>query len=138
VSPLVRYADEEPNGLASMIGGLIEANLQAHPERTSLLRPGAAGIVATDAGVACTVRMAPEEATVSNGLSSPPPPVVVRADTETLTELTAAPLRWGFPDAFSREGRAMIRRLFSGRLAVRGLLASPGTVSRLNRLLSVA
>jgi len=138
VTGLVRYADEDPNGLASMIGGLIEANLQAHPERASLLRPGTAGIVATDAEVACTVRMARGQALVSNGLVSPGPRVVVRADTETLTELTAAPLRLGFPDAFSRQGRTMIRRLFSGRLSVRGLLTHPGTVSRLTRLLSVA
>jgi hypothetical protein len=138
VTALVRYADEDPNGLASMIGGLIEANVQAHPERASLLRPGTAGIVATDAGVACTVRMGHGEAVVSNGLSARRPAVVVRADTETLTELTAAPLRLGLPDTFSREGRTMIRRLFSGRLSVRGVLAHPGTVSRLTRLLSVA
>ena len=37
----VTYADPEPNGLASMLGGLIEANLTAHPERTALLAKAA-------------------------------------------------------------------------------------------------
>lgn len=133
----VEYADPEPNGLAAMIGGLIEANLRAHPERSSLLRPAVIGIVAADAEVACTVRLGPGRVSVANGLGGSPA-VIVRADTQTLTELTTVPLRMGFPDAMTAEGRAVTRKLIKGRLKVRGLVTRPGVVSRLNRLLSVA
>jgi hypothetical protein len=137
VTALVQYLDQEPNGLAAMIGGLIEANLAAHPEREKLLRPRAAvGIVAADAGVALTLRLAPGRVSVGNGLSGKPQ-VVIRGASETLTGLSTVPLRFGFPDAMTPEGRAATRKLFRGELDVKGLWAHPGIVSRLNRLLSV-
>jgi hypothetical protein len=134
----VVYTDAEPNGLASMIGGLIEANMAAHPDRARLLRPPAmVGIVARDAEVACTVGLSTDRVTVINGLAGRPA-VVVGADTETLTELTTVPLRIGFPDATTAAGRAVTAKLLRGELKVRGLLRHPSVVSRLTRLLSVS
>ena len=130
--------DAEPNGLAAMIGGLIEANVEAHPDRARLLEPPAVvGIVARDAEVSCTVRLSPDRVTVANGLAGRPA-VVVRADTMTLTDLTTMPLRLGYPDALTPAGRAVSAKLVKGDLKVRGLLRHPAVVSRLNRLLSVA
>jgi hypothetical protein len=136
VTPWVGYSDEEPNGLAAMIGGLIEANLETHPERASLLRPALVGILASDAEVACTLRIGSGRVEVRNGLAGRPE-VLVRADTETLTELTTAPLRMGFPDAMTAEGRAVSRKLITGDLKVKGLFTHPRVLARLNRLLSV-
>ena len=133
----VEYLDAEPSGLATMIGGLIEGNLAAHPDRAKLLRPAVVGIVATDAGVAITLRLAPGRVTVADGLLGRPQ-VAVEADSGTLTELTSTPLRLGFPDAMTPEGRAVSQKLLRGDLRVRGLARHPGIVSRLNRLLSVA
>ncbi len=134
----VEYGDADPNGLASMIGGLIEANLAADPSRGRLLSPQAVvGIEARDADVACTVRLSPSNVLVSNGLNGRPA-VVVRADTETLIGLTTAPLRLGYPDALTAAGRAVTVRLLKRDLTVRGLLRHPVLVSRLTRLLSVA
>lgn len=132
----VRFLDEEPNGIAAMIGGLIEANLVAHPERADLLKPAVVGIVAEDAHVSLTLDISPQRVTVRNGLAERTD-VLVRADSETLTELSSAPLRLGFPDTFRRAGRAVTKKLFSGTLRVQGLVRHPGAVSRLNRLLSV-
>jgi hypothetical protein len=136
VTATVEFVDQEPNGIASMIGGLIQANLQSHPERSKLLKPATVGIVAEDAHVSLTLRISPGRVQVANGLA-PRVDVMVRSDSETLTELSSAPLRMGFPDAFSRAGRAVTGKLFSGALTVRGLIRHAGTVSRLNRLLSV-
>ena len=133
----VEYLEEEPSGLATMLGGLIEANLEANPDRAELLRPALVGILAEDAGVANTLRLAPGRVTVADGLVGRPQ-LVVRTDSETLMELSAAPLRLGLPDALSPEGRAILGKLRSGRLRVRGMLLHPGLLSRLNRLLSVA
>jgi hypothetical protein len=136
VTARVVYADEEPNGLAAMIGGLIEGNLANHPERERLLRPAVIGILADDAGVGITVRISPGRVEMANGVTGRPD-VIVRTDSGTLTELSSAPLRFGFPDATTADGRAITRKLAKGELKVRGLTRHPGTVSRLNRLLSV-
>ena len=132
----VEYADEEPNGIARLIGGLIEGNLRDHPERERLLRPAAVGIVADDAGVGITLRITPGRVVVANGVVGNPA-VLVRTDSITLTELASAPLRFGFPDAMRADGRAITRKLANGKLRVKGLSSHPGIVSRLNRLLSV-
>ena len=134
----VDYPDAEPNGLATMIGGLIEANVEANRGRARLLTPPAVvGIVARDAEVGCTVRLSPAGVTVTNGLVGHPA-VVVRGDTETLTELTTAPMRLGYPDALRPAGRAVVAKLLKGDLKVGGLVRHPALVSRLARLLSVA
>jgi hypothetical protein len=137
VTPPVEYLDSEPSGLASMIGGIIEGNLAAHPERAALLRPAVVGILATDAGVAITIRLAPKRITVANGLLGRPQ-VVVETDSETLAELSSVPLRFGFPDAMTPDGRETTRKLMRRDLRVHGLVRHPGLVSRLNRLLSVS
>jgi hypothetical protein len=136
VTVTVEYLDEEPNGLATMIGGLIEANLAAHPDRRSLLKPATVGILASDAGVALTLRLSRHRITVANGIVGRPD-VVVRGDSGTLTELSAVPLALGFPDARTPEGRDVTRKLVRRELEVQGLMRHPGTVARLNRLLSV-
>jgi hypothetical protein len=134
---VVEYLDPEPSGLASMIGGLIEANVAAYPERRALLRPALVGLVARDAGVAITLRIAPGRVTVADGLADLSQ-VVVRADSDTLTELSSVPLRFGFPDATTPEGRAVTGKLLRGEMNVQGLVRHAAIVSRLNRLLSVA
>ncbi len=132
----VEFADAEPNGLAAMIGGLLEANLAAHPERAELLTPAVVGVLAQDAHISITLEIEPERITVRNGLA-PRTDITVRTDSMTLTELSTTPLRLGFPDALTSEGRGITRKLLSGDLAVRGLVRHPLVVSRLNRLLAV-
>ena len=136
MTPIVEFLDPEPNGIAAMIGGLIQANLANHPDRSALLKPAVVGIVAEDAHVALTLGISPNRVTVRNGLA-PQVDVLVRSDAETLTEMSTTPLRLGFPDALSAAGRNVTRKLFSGSLRVQGLIRHAGTVSRLNRLLSV-
>jgi hypothetical protein len=136
-APAVEYLDQDPSGLATMIGGLIEGNLAAHPDRVGLLKPAVVGIVATDAGVAITLRLAPSRITVADGLLGRPQ-LIVEADSETLTDLTASPLRLGFPDAMTSDGRQVTGKLLRRDMRVRGLVRHPGVASRLNRLLSVA
>ncbi len=133
----VRYWDEEPNGLASMIGGLIQGNLDAHPERTALLSsPATYAIVAPDVDVAVSIRLADGGVTVRNGLVGRPN-IVITADSEALLGLSSVPLRFGLPDAMTKEGREVTKHLFTGQLKVKGLLMHPLKLARLNKLLSV-
>ncbi len=133
----VILADQQPNGLATMIAGLIEANLEHHPDRAELLHPAVVDLEAVDAGVTVSIRIEPGSVTVANGPSDPRADLRVRADSLALVELAATPLRLGVPDALHREGRAVMRKIASGQIRVDGMLRSPGVLTRLTRLLSV-
>ena len=135
--PTVVYADAEPNGLASMIGGLIEGNLVAHPERGRLLRRTATySITAPDAGVSVSIRLARGSVTVRNGVVGRPA-IRIETDSESLIGLSSVPLRFGLPDVATKQGREVNRRLLRGELKVKGLPMHPGKLARLNKLLSV-
>jgi hypothetical protein len=133
----VQYPDPEPNGLATMLGGLIEANLTAHPERAALLQKRATFvIVAPDVDVAVSIRLYRGTVTVRNGVIGRPD-VMIRADSNDLIGMSSVPLRWGLPDVRTREGREVNRKLMKGQLKVKGMLAHPGKLARLNKLMSV-
>lgn len=121
-----------------MLGGLIEANLAAHPDRGGLLRAALVHFIAEDAGVAVTLRLAPGVVTIANGLLGGSPDLLIRTTSEDLIGLTAVPLRMGLPDALTADGRKVVGDLLSGRLKVRGMVRNLGTLRRLQRLLSVA
>jgi len=133
----VIYVDAEPNGLARMVGGLIEANLFHHPRRSRLLRPAVVDLVALDAEVAVNLEIDRQEVRVANGTADGRANVRVTTDSLSLVELAGAPLRLGLPDVFHAEGRSIARKILGRRMRVEGLLRHPLTLSRVTRLLSV-
>lgn len=133
---MVEYADAEPNGLAAMLGGLIEANLQQHPEREPLLKPAIIEITAPDAEVSVTILIRPGRVRVRNG-GAAKAHLRVRSDSETLIELSSVPLRFGLPDSMTKAGREVNAKLLRRTLRVKGLMLHPAMLSRFNRLLSV-
>lgn len=135
--PEVVYEDPEPNGLAAMLGGLLQANLSADPDRSRLLtRPATCTLEAIDAQVAVTITLLPGEVRVANGVGARSR-VHVRADSATLLDLSRTPLRFGLPDAASAEGRAVIGKLMRRQLRIRGLLTGASVLARVGLLLSV-
>ena len=133
----VQYPDPEPNGLAAMLGGIIEANLGAHPERKRLLsKRSTYAIVAPDVNVAVSIRLYRGTVTVRNGIIGRPD-VLVRANSDDLVGMSAVPLRFGLPDMRTKEGREVNRKLLKGQLKVKGLLRHPGKLATLNKLMSV-
>lgn len=136
MSAAVEYLDTEPNGLASMVGGLIGANLERDPDRAGGLRPTNVSIHAKDAEVAITLRLEPGFVRVSNGIV-PPTHLRIRADSEMLLGLSAVPLRLGLPDVLTAEGRSVVRKLLSRELRVEGLLRHPRRLAMLTSLLAV-
>ena len=133
--PSVAYADGDPNGLASMLGTLIEQNLERDPRRRRLLRHAVVALTATDADVGVTLRIGGVGVEVANG-ADPRPHLAVLTDAHRLLDLAGVPLRLGLPDPLTAPGREVIRALLTGRLRVRGLLRHPMRLMRLNRLLS--
>ena len=134
-TPQVRFVDAEPNGLASMVGGLIEQNLARDRSRARLLTGGAATLVARDAGVQVTLTLGPREVVVANG-ADPAADLVVTAASGRLLALAGAPLRLGLPDGLTAEGRAVLRDLAAGRVRIEGMGTHPGLLRRLTMLLS--
>jgi len=124
----------EPAGITALIDGLVRQNLSRDPTRR--LRPrDVVTIEAADAGVAVSIRSSEGKILVTDG-RDPSARVVVSASSTKLLELAGAPLRFGLPDALSRDGRALIRDLLTRRIRVRGLIGHLGTVRRLTMLLS--
>jgi hypothetical protein len=133
----VVYLDDEPNGLAEVVGELIRQNLDRDPQRRAHLTPTVATIAVPDAEVGLTIRIAPPEVTIAND------PVRdahlrIRARSDALLRLTAAPLRFGLPDPFRTDGRAVLADLVTRRARVGGLVRHPVRTARLSMLLSVA
>ena len=138
MSATVEYADAEPNGLAEMLGGLIQANLEQHPDRESLLRSAVIAIKAPDAEVSVTITILPGKVTMHNGRPKTPPQLDVTADSTTLIGLSSVPLRFGLPDSMTKDGREINLKLLKGEIKVKGMVTHLGTLSRFNKLLSVA
>ena len=138
VNVRVALLDAEPSGLATMLAGLLEANLAGSPDRSRLVRPGVVELEAIDAEVTVTVRTRPGWIEIANGSASPRADVGIHASSHDLLELSAVPLRLGFPDPFGRRGRAMLGGVLGGRVRISGMLWHPIMLSRFARLLSVA
>jgi hypothetical protein len=138
VTAVIVLVDAVPTGLAEILAGLLGANLLRRPEREVLLRPAVIGIEAADAGVAITVRLTERRIEISNGAAIRGSDLRIRADGADLLALSASPLRLGLPDPLTGEGRAILRRVASGRVRISGMLRHPIVLSRFARLLSVS
>ena len=132
----MEFADAEPSGLALMIGGLIQQNLERDPGRERHLDGTVVTIVAPDAEVAVTVRLDPDLVLVTDGVSDDSQ-VVVTASSDRLLQITASPLRFGLPDALSTGGREVLGGVLSRQVKIKGLLRSPQRLARITQLLSV-
>jgi hypothetical protein len=130
----VAYA-ESPSGLSSMLGDLIEQNLARDPSRRRLLKPSVYAIEATDAQIAVTLRVHRHGVRIEEGLD-PTAVVRIRADSSALLSIPAAPLRLGFPDLASPQGRRVLGDILRGRVKISGLIRHPALVTRLTLLLS--
>src|SRR5438309_8645674 len=86
---LVEYADDEPSAFASMLGGLIEANVRTHPEKErdfdSLV--ARVGIFVTDIDEGVTLDFKGGRLVVHNGLE-PTRTITIRAEAETVMRLS--------------------------------------------------
>jgi hypothetical protein len=133
----VRFADAEPNGLADLVGRLIQTNLEGEPDRRGRLLDAVVLLTATDAAIEATVTLSNAGVVVSNGSAGRRPHLVIAADAYDLIELAGAQLRFGFPDVLDPQGRSVIRRIATRHVRVSGMVRHPIRLSRFTRLLSV-
>src|ERR1700752_3777641 len=121
---LVEYADKEPSAFASMLGGLIAANVEGRPEKQGDFESLVArvGIWVTDIDEGVTLDFRGGKLVVHNGLSAKRT-ITIRADADTvmsLSNLRIGPL--GLPVYFDETGRGVAGKLLRRRLQIDGLL----------------
>jgi hypothetical protein len=134
---LVITTPETP-ALGEMIAELVRSNISADPARAELL-DGVAGrinIHATDAE--SEIGMLFTGASVRIGPALPSPDLEVICDSATLMELANVRLRFGRPDPATPEGRAVLAKMLRRELVVRGMLAHPKLLTRLQKLFTVS
>jgi hypothetical protein len=136
---LVSYADQEPSAFASMLGGLIEANVKSNPDKRGDFERLVArvGIWVTDIDEGVTLDFKGGKLVVHNGLR-PTRTITIRAEAETvmsLSNLKIGPL--GMPVYFDEVGRGVALKLLRGKLKIDGLVPNVMTVNAVTRIFSV-
>ena len=136
---LVEYADDEPSAFASMLGGLIEANVRTRPEKEDDFDSLVArvGIWVTDIDEGVTLDFKGGTLIVHNGLK-PRRTLTIRTDADTvmnLSNLKIGPL--GIPVYYDGVGRGIAAKLLRGKLKIDGLLPNVMTLNTVTRIFSV-
>ncbi|TME08222.1 MAG: SCP2 sterol-binding domain-containing protein [Chloroflexi bacterium] len=136
---LVAYSDQEPSAFASMLGGLIEANIRSNPAKLEDFDRLVArvGIFVTDIEEGVTLDFKGGRLVVHNGLEATRT-ITIRAEAETvmsLSNLRIGPL--GMPIYFDEVGRGVALKLLKGRLKIDGLIPNVMTVNAVTRVFSV-
>jgi len=136
---LVDYADPEPSAFASMLGGLIEANVRARPEkeRDFEVLVARVGIFVTDIHEGVTLDFKGGRLVVHNGLRQRRT-LTIRADAETVMSLSNLKIGLlGLPVYYDSVGRGVAGKLLRGKLKIDGLLPNVITLNMVTRIFSV-
>ena len=137
---LVDYADEEPSAFASMLGGLIEANVEGRIEKRKDFSTLVArvGIWVNDIDEGVTLDFKGRGGlTVHNGLA-PNRTLTIRTDAETVMSLSNLKIGpFGLPIYYDEVGRGVAAKLLNGKLKIDGLLANVMTLNAVTRIFSV-
>ncbi len=136
---LVGYASSEPTAFAEMLGGLIEANVLASPEKRKDFDVLVArvGFWVTDIDEGVTLVFNAGALTVYNGLEAGRT-ITIRAEAETVLSLSNLTIGlFGLPVYYDEVGRGVAAKLLQGKLKIDGLLQHIATVNRVTRIFSV-
>jgi hypothetical protein len=136
---LVDYSDKEPSAFASMLGGLIQANVESRPEKMQDFESLVArvGIWVNDIDEGVTLDFKGGTLTVHNGLK-PRRTITIRTDAETVMSLSNLKIGvLGMPVYYDEVGRGVAAKLLRGKLKIDGLLPNVLTLNSVTRIFSV-
>ncbi|HEX9100427.1 MAG TPA: hypothetical protein VF956_13145 [Candidatus Dormibacteraeota bacterium] len=136
---LVDYADEEPSAFASMLGGLIAANVRGRPEKERDFESLKArvGIWVTDIDEGVTLEFKGGKLVVHNGLKARRT-LTIRTDADTVMSLSNLKIGLlGLPVYYDSVGRGVALSLLTGKLKIDGLLSNVMTLNTVTRIFSV-
>jgi hypothetical protein len=132
--------EEEASAMASMLAGLITANVEQNPERWSdfhKLSGTSVTIEVPDIEEALTLTFAGDDLVVRNGKRGRPA-VSIKADSDVVMALNlvkTGPM--GMPNYFDEAGRNVVKAMLTGKLKIGGMWRVD-TLNRVTRLFSVA
>jgi hypothetical protein len=135
----VTYADAEPSAFASMLGGLIEANVEnSTAKKKDFDSLGArVGIFVTDIDEGVTLDFRKGSLVVHNGLESKRD-ITIHAEADTVMNLSNLRIgMFGMPVYYDAVGRGVAAKLMQGRLRIEGLLGNLATLNTVTRIFSV-
>jgi hypothetical protein len=135
----VDYADAEPSAFASMLGGLIEANVENSAAKKKDFEALAArvGIFVTDIDEGVTLDFRKGSLVVHNGLQSKRD-LTIRAEAGTVMNLSNLKIGlFGMPVYYDGVGRGVAAKLLQGKLRIDGLLGNLATLNTVTRIFSV-
>jgi hypothetical protein len=135
----VDYADVEPSAFASMLGGLIEANVENSPAKKKDFDSLGArvGIWVTDIDEGVTLDFRKGSLVVHNGLQ-PKRDLTIRAEADTVMNLSNLRIGlFGMPVYYDEVGRGVAGKLMRGKLRIDGLLGNLATLNTVTRIFSV-
>ena len=135
----VEFASKEPSAFAEMLGGLIEANVAANPnkQRDFDALVARVGIWVTDIEEGVTLVFDSGRLTVYNGLE-PRRTLTIRAEADTVMNLSNLKIGLlGLPVYYDGVGRGVALKLLQGKLKIDGLLPNVATLNRVTRIFSV-
>ena len=135
----VSYADPEPSAFASMLGGLIDANIANNAARRKdfdeLKARVGVWVIDIDEGV--TLEFQGGSLEVSNGLK-PRRDITIRTDADTVMNLSNLRIGlFGMPVYYDEVGRGVAAKLVQGKLRIDGLLGNIATLNTVTRIFSV-
>ena len=135
----VEYADPEPSAFASMLGGLIDANVGSRVEKQRDFESLVArvGIWVTDIDEGVTLDFKGGKLVVHNGLK-PRRTLTIRTDADTVMNLSNLKIGlFGLPVYYDGVGRGVAAKLITGKLRIDGLLPNIMTLNTVTRIFSV-
>jgi hypothetical protein len=135
----VTYADPEPSAFASMLGGLIEANIgnSAAKKRDFDSLGARVGVFVTDIDEGVTLDFNNGTLVVHNGLESKRD-LTIRAPADTVMNLSNLKIgAFGMPVYYDATGRGVAAQLLQGKLRIDGLLGNLATLNTVTRIFSV-
>lgn len=135
----VTYTDSEPSAFASMLGGLIDANVANSEARRKDFDELKArvGIWVTDIDEGVTLDFQGGALAVSNGLK-PKRDLTIRTDAETVMNLSNLRIGlFGMPVYYDEVGRGVAAKLLQGKLRIEGMLGNIATLNSVTRIFSV-
>jgi hypothetical protein len=135
----VSYADSEPSAFASMLGGLIDANIGNNRARRKDFDDLKArvGVWVTDIDEGVTLDFQGGALVVSNGLK-PKRDITIRTDADTVMNLSNLRIGiFGMPVYYDEVGRGIAAKLLQRKLRIDGLLGNIATVNTVTRIFSV-
>jgi hypothetical protein len=135
----VTYSDAQPSAFASMLGGLIEANVENSPAKTKDFQAldARVGIFVTDIDEGVTLEFRKGSLVVHNGLQ-PERDLTIRAEADTVMNLSNLKIGlFGMPVYYDAVGRGVAAKLLGGKLRIEGLLGNLATLNSVTRIFSV-